>query len=62
MHAEAVTPVSVALRGYVMKLGIIGVARFCENVLFFNSTLLMLVLAAVFPFFIGCLLELDVKR
>lgn len=29
VHAEASSPVSVCLRGYIMKLGLLGVFRFC---------------------------------
>nr|AFD18184.1 NADH dehydrogenase subunit 4 [Polylabroides guangdongensis] len=64
VHAEASTVVSICLSGYIMKLGLVGIVRFCLNVLDSNFVLSYMVFA-----FIGCLLqffrsieEFDFKR
>lgn len=62
VHAEARSFVSIMLRGYVMKLGVLGLFRFCCEVL----TGIRGVVASMFFFSILFFLvasgELDVKR
>nr|AYE40102.1 NADH dehydrogenase subunit 4 [Paradiplozoon opsariichthydis] len=64
VHAEASTFVSVCLSGYIMKLGLVGIIRFCSFLL--GDNLLMIYFFFLFPFCIfiifSCLEELDYKR
>lgn len=65
VHAEAPSPVSVCLRGYIMKLGILGLYRLCWSVLpdyVFSSFYSFLVLLSSALFFIASCRELDGKR
>lgn len=65
VHAEARSPVSVCLRGYVMKLGLLGVIRFCSGFvgyLVFNPVYLFVCLVGALGFFLMAVRELDVKR
>nr|QIX04628.1 NADH dehydrogenase subunit 4 [Brachylecithum sp. PakAb2] len=65
VHAEASSPVSVCLSGYIMKLGILGLCRVCSWVLphyvFHLVYLIVCMLASVF-FFLSAWGELDGKR
>lgn len=65
VHAEARSPVSICLRGYIMKLGLLGVFRFsyvvlCQRVFSSEYVFIGLCFAVLF-FFRGCR-ELDGKR
>nr|QBE89936.1 NADH dehydrogenase subunit 4 [Opisthorchis sudarikovi] len=65
VHAEASSPVSVCLSGYVMKLGILGVCRFCSAVLpdlVFSSGYILLCFFLSGLFFFWASRELDGKR
>lgn len=65
VHAEATRPVSVCLRGYIMKLGILGVVRFCSRFLpdyIFSSGYILIGLCLSVLFFFRALRELDGKR
>nr|AKC58418.1 NADH dehydrogenase subunit 4 [Eurytrema pancreaticum] len=65
VHAEATSPVSVCLSGYVMKLGILGLCRICSWVLpdfVFTVPYLVVCLVSSFLFFFGACCELDGKR
>nr|QJP05334.1 NADH dehydrogenase subunit 4 [Clonorchis sinensis] len=65
VHAEASSPVSVCLSGYVMKLGILGVCRFCGGVLpglVFSPNYLLVCLFFASLFFFSASRELDGKR
>ncbi len=65
VHAEASRSVSVCLRGYVMKLGILGVCRFCRWLLprfVFSSYYVLLGLCLAVLFFFRASRELDGKR
>lgn len=65
VHAEATSPVSVCLRGYVMKLGILGLCRICGWVLpdyVFSVVYLVACLVSSFLFFFLACCELDGKR
>lgn len=65
VHAEASRPVSVCLRGYIMKLGILGVCRFCYQVLsvrVFNNYYVWACFLAAIMFFLAASRELDGKR
>lgn len=65
VHAEARSPVSVCLRGYVMKLGLLGVYRFCGSALqrrVFSKRYLEICLGVAILFFCAGLFELDGKR
>lgn len=65
VHAEASSPVSMCLRGYIMKLGLLGVYRFCSGLVskFFptKAYVLICLLSSVF-FFLCAVRELDAKR
>lgn len=65
VHAEASRIVSVCLRGFIMKLGILGVFRLCYGVVpdyvFFIYYVLFLLAFAISFFFRACR-ELDGKR
>nr|UKO83488.1 NADH dehydrogenase subunit 4 [Paradiplozoon hemiculteri] len=64
VHAEASTFVSVCLSGYIMKLGLVGIIRFCSSLL--GNNFLLFYFFCLFPFCIFiifcCLEELDYKR
>jgi len=65
VHAEASSPVSMLLRGYVMKLGLLGVLRFCYFVLsdfVFRYWYVGLSLVFAVLFFFSASRELDGKR
>lgn len=65
VHAEARRVVSVCLRGYIMKLGILGVCRFCSWVLpaeIFRNFYILVALALSSIFFLSSCRELDGKR
>nr|YP_010853284.1 NADH dehydrogenase subunit 4 [Metorchis xanthosomus]WGM81703.1 NADH dehydrogenase subunit 4 [Metorchis xanthosomus] len=65
VHAEASSPVSVCLSGYIMKLGILGVCRFCGEVLpdlVFSSYYMLVCLFFASLFFFSASRELDGKR
>lgn len=57
--------VSVCLRGYIMKLGLVGVIRFCHAVLpqlVFSGYYVLFGLFLSCLFFLGACRELDGKR
>lgn len=65
VHAEARRIVSVCLRGYIMKLGLLGVYRFCRGILvdgIFSEIYLGVVLLMSLIFFMCACTELDGKR
>lgn len=65
VHAESPSSVSVCLRGYIMKLGVLGVYRFCFNLLpgvIFSFEYSVIVMCASFLFFLLSCFELDGKR
>lgn len=63
VHAEARSVVSMGLSGYVMKLGLVGIYRFCCKELKFSiDTFLILSLTFSITFFFSSLSELDYKR
>lgn len=65
VHAEARRSVSVCLRGYVMKLGILGLCRFCSWVLpfkIFTGFYTVVFLSLTVLFFMAAISELDGKR
>lgn len=65
VHAEASSPVSVCLRGFIMKLGVLGVFRFgfyfLPEFVFSYSYVLIVLIFRVFVFLFSCQ-ELDGKR
>lgn len=65
VHAEARRAVSICLRGYIMKLGVLGVCRFCSlilpNSLFILEYAGLTVFLSSLFFFRACC-ELDGKR
>nr|YP_011003938.1 NADH dehydrogenase subunit 4 [Dactylogyrus simplex]WPS93116.1 NADH dehydrogenase subunit 4 [Dactylogyrus simplex] len=62
VHAEASTLVSVALSGYVMKLGVVGLYRFCGNLLNTLQGLVAVLFLVSLGFYLCAASELDVKR
>nr|AFD18240.1 NADH dehydrogenase subunit 4 [Pseudorhabdosynochus yangjiangensis] len=63
VHAEASTLVSMALSGYIMKLGLIGVYRFCYCNNFYIFYLYFLITFFICLIFFGSSIkELDYKR
>nr|ALD62341.2 NADH dehydrogenase subunit 4 [Echinostoma hortense] len=65
VHAEASSPVSVLLSGFVMKLGLLGVLRFCYSVLseyVFSGVYIVICLSFAVLFFFSASRELDGKR
>nr|AYH51406.1 NADH dehydrogenase subunit 4 [Posthodiplostomum centrarchi] len=65
VHAEATSVVSVCLSGYIMKLGLLGVVRFCWWVapdVVFNLTYVGVVFLLSLLFFMIASWELDGKR
>nr|BBJ70641.1 NADH dehydrogenase subunit 4 [Benedenia seriolae]BBJ70700.1 NADH dehydrogenase subunit 4 [Benedenia seriolae]BBJ70712.1 NADH dehydrogenase subunit 4 [Benedenia seriolae]BBJ70724.1 NADH dehydrogenase subunit 4 [Benedenia seriolae] len=62
VHAEANSYVSILLSGYIMKLGIIGVYRYCSFLMGESFGYLLLIFFFSLFFFINSFLELDVKR
>nr|QWT69516.1 NADH dehydrogenase subunit 4 [Paragonimus westermani] len=65
VHAEASSPVSVCLSGYVMKLGLLGVYRFCSWLLpshIFSVVYLSVGVVLTLLFFFSASRELDGKR
>lgn len=65
MHAEARSPVSMCLRGYIMKLGLLGVCRFSYYVLseyVFGFWYIAVCLLFAVLFFFSAARELDGKR
>lgn len=65
VHAEARRAVSVCLRGYVMKLGLLGCFRFCSLVLpscVFSYFYCLFVLFFCIILFFCAIRELDGKR
>lgn len=65
VHAEAPSPVSVCLRGYIMKLGVLGLYRFSWSFLpdtIFSYFYVFLVLVISLSFFLSASRELDGKR
>lgn len=63
VHAEATSIVSIFLRGYIMKLGLLGVYR-CTYFIFNNDMLIYLGVCCVFSIFflVSSSVELDGKR
>nr|QYA17639.1 NADH dehydrogenase subunit 4 [Echinostomatidae sp. MSB para 30070] len=65
VHAEASSPVSMCLSGYIMKLGLLGVCRFGYNLLsdyIFSSLYVLIGLSFAILFFFSATRELDGKR
>nr|YP_008994157.1 NADH dehydrogenase subunit 4 [Metagonimus yokogawai]AGN12759.1 NADH dehydrogenase subunit 4 [Metagonimus yokogawai] len=65
VHAEASSPVSVCLSGYIMKLGVLGVLRFCFSVApnwVFSPVYVIVCLLLSVLFFFSASRELDGKR
>lgn len=65
VHAEARRVVSVCLRGYIMKLGLLGVCRFCLSFIpsyIFSKCYIIVCLCLCVLFFCGAACELDGKR
>nr|AYH51416.1 NADH dehydrogenase subunit 4 [Tylodelphys immer] len=65
VHAEATSIVSVCLSGYIMKLGLLGVCRFCWWVLpdyLFGLTYISIAFFLSVLFFLAASWELDGKR
>nr|YP_009829430.1 NADH dehydrogenase subunit 4 [Enterogyrus malmbergi]QJD07092.1 NADH dehydrogenase subunit 4 [Enterogyrus malmbergi] len=62
VHAEASTFVSVVLSGYVMKLGIIGVFRFCSEIFMGLGSFISVVFLFSIMFLFVSYSELDTKR
>nr|YP_005351103.1 NADH dehydrogenase subunit 4 [Pseudochauhanea macrorchis]AEO93252.1 NADH dehydrogenase subunit 4 [Pseudochauhanea macrorchis] len=64
VHAEASSVTSVCLSGYIMKLGIVGVLRFCSDVINSNLIFLYLCCSLIFAIFIfvSSIEENDFKR
>nr|YP_010947751.1 NADH dehydrogenase subunit 4 [Azygia robusta]WMH04198.1 NADH dehydrogenase subunit 4 [Azygia robusta]WMH04210.1 NADH dehydrogenase subunit 4 [Azygia robusta] len=65
VHAESPTAVSVCLSGYIMKLGVLGMFRFCSHVLpcfIFNSGYIVAVVGISVVLFLVASRELDGKR
>nr|YP_009414358.1 NADH dehydrogenase subunit 4 [Dactylogyrus lamellatus]ALP29098.1 NADH dehydrogenase subunit 4 [Dactylogyrus lamellatus] len=62
VHAEASTFVSVVLSGYVMKLGVIGIFRFCGFLVGEISVALLFGFFIVLFFYLCSCSELDNKR
>nr|QGL09327.1 NADH dehydrogenase subunit 4 [Clinostomum complanatum]UYP50944.1 NADH dehydrogenase subunit 4 [Clinostomum complanatum] len=65
VHAEAESVVSVCLSGYIMKLGLLGVCRFCSNILplgLFCETYIVFSFSMSLIFFLCACRELDGKR
>lgn len=65
VHAESSRPVSICLSGYVMKLGLLGVFRFCSDLLgsfVLSANYVSVCLIASLFFFLVAIRELDVKR
>lgn len=65
VHAEASSVVSVCLSGYVMKLGVLGVCRFCSFVLptyLFSEIYIIVIMLLSVLFFFRASRELDGKR
>lgn len=65
VHAEARSPVSMCLRGYIMKLGLLGVCRFRYSLLsdyVFRGPYVLIGLCFAILFFFSAARELDGKR
>nr|AYV63036.1 NADH dehydrogenase subunit 4 [Haplorchis taichui] len=65
VHAEASSPVSVCLSGYIMKLGLLGVCRFCFFLLpdfIFSLAYTVICFLCSVLFFFSASRELDGKR
>nr|WSP01979.1 NADH dehydrogenase subunit 4 [Creptotrematina aguirrepequenoi] len=65
VHAEATSSVSVCLSGYMMKLGVLGVYRFCSFLLpgsIFSKVYMCVALIFSVLFFFSACRELDGKR
>lgn len=65
VHAEASRSVSICLRGYIMKLGVLGVSRFCYEVVpdyVFCKAYILFGLGCSVLFFLSSCVELDGKR
>nr|YP_003735121.1 NADH dehydrogenase subunit 4 [Benedenia seriolae]ADI24685.1 NADH dehydrogenase subunit 4 [Benedenia seriolae] len=64
VHAEANSYVQcfILLSGYIMKLGIIGIYRYCTSLWGLSNFYLLLIFLFSLFFFINSFLELDVKR
>lgn len=65
VHAEASSVVSVCLRGYIMKLGLLGVYRFCRFLLtdgLLPEVYVILLLRLTLLYFVSACGELDGKR
>nr|YP_009906241.1 NADH dehydrogenase subunit 4 [Azygia hwangtsiyui]QLH90210.1 NADH dehydrogenase subunit 4 [Azygia hwangtsiyui] len=65
VHAESPTSVSVCLSGYIMKLGVLGMFRFCSFVLpgfIFSDAYTVLVLVVCVALFLVASREIDGKR
>nr|YP_010528191.1 NADH dehydrogenase subunit 4 [Echinoparyphium aconiatum]UXW64385.1 NADH dehydrogenase subunit 4 [Echinoparyphium aconiatum] len=65
VHAEASSPVSMCLSGYIMKLGLLGVCRFSYNLLsdyIFSDYYVLISLCFATLFFFSAARELDGKR
>nr|AWK02432.1 NADH dehydrogenase subunit 4 [Acanthoparyphium sp. WAK-2018] len=65
VHAEASSPVSICLSGYIMKLGLLGVVRFGSYLLptfIFSGGYIVVCLCLSILFFFSAARELDGKR
>nr|YP_010015778.1 NADH dehydrogenase subunit 4 [Thaparocleidus asoti]QOI72775.1 NADH dehydrogenase subunit 4 [Thaparocleidus asoti] len=62
VHAEASSYVSIILSGYIMKLGLIGLFRFCYHFLNNWGVLLLILFSFSLLFFFASGQELDIKR
>ncbi|NP_066214.2 NADH dehydrogenase subunit 4 (mitochondrion) [Schistosoma mansoni] len=64
VHAEASSPVSVVLSGYIMKLGIVGVLRVCSSWLVNNyvSSVVAVIFMVSLVFMCWAYAEVDSKR
>nr|QWV61013.1 NADH dehydrogenase subunit 4 [Euryhaliotrema johni] len=62
VHAEASTYVSIVLSGYVMKLGVVGLLRFCGNSIPLLLVLITIMFFFSLIFFVSSFSELDNKR
>nr|YP_009442302.1 NADH dehydrogenase subunit 4 [Paratetraonchoides inermis]ATN95412.1 NADH dehydrogenase subunit 4 [Paratetraonchoides inermis] len=62
VHAEANTLVSILLSGFIMKLGINGIFKFCENLTFYLENFIIIVFISSIFFLIVTFFEIDIKR
>lgn len=63
VHAEARSPVRVILRGYIMKLGLVGLVRMCYRLVVRHMNVaIIIVLSYSVMFLIASMFEYDAKR